>query len=191
MTIHLPHLRRRSFLDFNRASSVCRFPCRALTLCPQLCMGIQPGARFPAWSAHALPATLYGHFTQAINRNRPIAPHDVASVICQVLCHGGDAVAQTGGGVGAAEVGRCRLPVSKPVSKEPAVPALELIISYTAFKCCFQFQLAPLNPGSTTPSRRIPTPATSTSSAAPPRHGLTLVHFSAPRKRFLWDGGCM
>jgi len=35
-------------------------------------MGIQPGARFPARSADALPATLYGHSTQAIYRNRPI-----------------------------------------------------------------------------------------------------------------------
>ena len=45
-----------------RPISVYRFPCRALTLCPQLYMGIQPGARFPARSADALPETLYGHF---------------------------------------------------------------------------------------------------------------------------------
>jgi hypothetical protein len=44
----------------NRPISVYRFPRQALTLCPQLCMGIQPGARFPARSADALPATLYG-----------------------------------------------------------------------------------------------------------------------------------
>jgi len=50
----------------NRPISVSRFPRRALTLCPQLCMGIQPGARFPARSADALPVTLYGHFIQAI-----------------------------------------------------------------------------------------------------------------------------
>jgi len=56
----------------NRPISVYRFPARALTLCPQLSMGVQPGARFPMWSADALPATLYGHFTQAIYRNRPI-----------------------------------------------------------------------------------------------------------------------
>ena len=56
----------------NRPISVHRFPRRALTLCLQLCMGIQPDARFPAWSAEALPATLYGHFTQAIYRNQPI-----------------------------------------------------------------------------------------------------------------------
>jgi len=43
--------------------SVHRFPHRALTLCPQLCMDIQPGARFPARSADALPATHIGHFT--------------------------------------------------------------------------------------------------------------------------------
>jgi len=51
-----------------------RFLRRALTLCPQLCMGIQRDARFPARSADALPATLYGQFTQAIYRNRPIRP---------------------------------------------------------------------------------------------------------------------
>ena len=56
--------------------SVYRFPRQALTLCPQLCMGIQPGARFPARSADALPATLYGRFTQAIYRNRPITMLD-------------------------------------------------------------------------------------------------------------------
>jgi len=43
-----------------------RLPRRALTLCPQLCMGIPSDARFPAWSADALPATLYGHLTQAM-----------------------------------------------------------------------------------------------------------------------------
>jgi len=57
-----------------RPTSVYRFPRRALTLCPQLYMSIQPDARFPVWSAGALPATLYGHFTQAIYRSRPIAP---------------------------------------------------------------------------------------------------------------------
>ena len=61
-------------LLFNRPMSVYRFPRRALTLCPQLCMGIQPGARCPARSADALPATLYGQFTQAMFRNRPITP---------------------------------------------------------------------------------------------------------------------
>jgi hypothetical protein len=35
-------------------------------------MGIHRDARFPELSADALPATLYGHFTQAIYRNRPI-----------------------------------------------------------------------------------------------------------------------
>ena len=56
----------------NKPISVYRFPRGALTLCRQLRMGIQPGARFPARSADALPATLYGHFTQAIYRKRPI-----------------------------------------------------------------------------------------------------------------------
>jgi len=62
---------------FNGPISVYRFPRRALTLCPQLSMGIQPGALLPARSADALPATLYGHFTQAIYRNRPIGFHRV------------------------------------------------------------------------------------------------------------------
>ena len=58
----------------NKPISVYRFLRRALTLCPQLCMGIQSGARFPARSADALSATLYGPFTQEIYRNRPIRP---------------------------------------------------------------------------------------------------------------------
>jgi hypothetical protein len=62
----------RHLLHSHFEFSVYSFPRRALTLCPQLCMGIQPGARFPARSADALPATPYGHFTQAIYRNRPI-----------------------------------------------------------------------------------------------------------------------
>jgi hypothetical protein len=55
-----------------RPISVYSFPRRALTLCPQLCMGMQPGARCPAQSADALSATLHGHFTETIYRNRPI-----------------------------------------------------------------------------------------------------------------------
>jgi hypothetical protein len=67
---------RNPVWTFNLAPA---FPRGALTLCPQLCMGIQPGARVPARSADALSATLYGHFTQAIYRNRPIAiaRHDI------------------------------------------------------------------------------------------------------------------
>jgi len=37
-----------------RPISVYRLPRRALTLCPQLCMGSHPGARFPAQSADGL-----------------------------------------------------------------------------------------------------------------------------------------
>ena len=61
----------------NRPIAVYRFPCRALTHCPQLCMDSQPGARFPPRSADAWSATLYGHFTQPMYRNRPISgrPH--------------------------------------------------------------------------------------------------------------------
>jgi len=58
-------------LVLNRPISVYRFPRRAPTLCPQLCMGT-PGARFPALSTDALSAALYGHFTQAIYGHRPI-----------------------------------------------------------------------------------------------------------------------
>jgi hypothetical protein len=75
MSIH-PESKSCSDIDrvlvLNRPISVYRFLRRALTLCPQLCMGIQSDARFPARSADALPATLYGHSTQAIYRNRPI-----------------------------------------------------------------------------------------------------------------------
>jgi len=56
----------------NAPISVYRFPRRAPTLCPQLSMGIQLGARFPARGADALTVTLYGHVTQAMYRNRPI-----------------------------------------------------------------------------------------------------------------------
>ena len=59
----------------DRPDSVYGSPRRALTLCPQLCMGIQPGARCHTRSADALSATLYGHYTQAIYRNRPIDRH--------------------------------------------------------------------------------------------------------------------
>jgi len=62
----------KSALLTNRPISVYRFPRRALTLCSQLGVGIQPGTRFSARSADALPATLYGHFTQTTCRNRPI-----------------------------------------------------------------------------------------------------------------------
>jgi hypothetical protein len=60
----------------NWPTSVYRFDRRALTLSPQLCMGIQSGACFPARSADALPATLYRHFTQVIYRNRQIEEPD-------------------------------------------------------------------------------------------------------------------
>jgi hypothetical protein len=75
--LHQPHHLRLGTHE-NRPISLYRLPRRALTLCPQLCMGSQPGARFPARSADALPATEYGHFTQAIYRNRPIARRVIA-----------------------------------------------------------------------------------------------------------------
>jgi len=50
--------------ESNKLISVCRCPRGELTLCPQLCMGMQPGARFPARSADTMPASLYGHFTR-------------------------------------------------------------------------------------------------------------------------------
>ena len=52
-----------AFSASNRPIPVYRSPRRALTLCPQLCMVIQPGARFPARSADAVPESLYGRFT--------------------------------------------------------------------------------------------------------------------------------
>jgi hypothetical protein len=44
----------------------------------------------------------------------------------------------------AGNVGRCRLPISKPELKARLVSALETKMRRTAFKLCFQFQLAPL-----------------------------------------------
>jgi hypothetical protein len=69
-------VRNIRWVAFNRPISVHRFSRRAVTLCPQLCMGIHPGARFPARSAEALPAIVHGHFTQAINRNRPMKQNE-------------------------------------------------------------------------------------------------------------------
>jgi len=48
-------------------------------------------------------------------------------------------------------VGRCRLavskPVSKPVSKAPLVSVLEATMRCNAFRHCFQYQLVPLHRG--------------------------------------------
>jgi len=72
--LKIPFLSQLASYDvaINTLLSVYPFPRRTLTLCPQLCMGIQPGTCLPARSAEALPATLCGYFTQAIYRNRPI-----------------------------------------------------------------------------------------------------------------------
>jgi len=69
--------------------SVYRFPCRGLTLCPQLCMGIQADARFSARSADALPAPLYGHFTQAMYRIRPVCARPYRGAVCAATPRGG------------------------------------------------------------------------------------------------------
>jgi hypothetical protein len=45
------------------------------------------------------------------------------------------------------KVGRCRLTVSKPALKAPVVAALGATISRTAFKLCFQNQVAPVQQG--------------------------------------------
>ena len=86
-------------------------PRRALTLCLQLCMGIQPDARFPARSAVALPATLYGHFTQAIYRNRAIEASTGTSYRpwCAVRQVELEAIGEE-----KAKVGRCRWTLSYP-----------------------------------------------------------------------------
>ena len=52
----------------------------------------------------------------------------------------------------------------------------------TAFKLCFQFQVAALQCGNEY--------HTSASTIGSLQAGATLVHFSAQRKRFLWDRGC-
>ena len=90
-----------------------RFLRRALTLCLRLCMGIQLGACFPARSANAeaLSATLYGHVTQAIYRNRPIHRiqnelDDVAGNVWQALTYGEFGKVDM--------VGRCRVTLSNP-----------------------------------------------------------------------------
>jgi hypothetical protein len=58
------------------------------------------------------------------------------------------ALVQTVGGLdGVTMVGRCSLTVSKPVMKAPMVSAIETKIRGTAFKRCFQIQLAPLHTG--------------------------------------------
>ena len=44
-------------------------------------------------------------------------------------------------------VGRCRLTLSRPVWEAAMVSALETTMCWTAFKFCFQFQLAPLHSG--------------------------------------------
>jgi hypothetical protein len=81
--------------------SVHRFPRRVLTLFPQLCMGIEPGARFPARSADPLPATLYGHFTRAVYRNRPITWHPM---MWRAVSGGPYTEGYNNGGVGGAMV---------------------------------------------------------------------------------------
>jgi hypothetical protein len=89
------HRSSRHSLPYNRPvsvyrsayRSVYRFPRRALTHCQQLCMGIQPGARFPALSVDALPATLYGHSAQSMYRNRPILQMRVHICDADVACN--------------------------------------------------------------------------------------------------------
>jgi len=81
-------------------------------------MGIQPGALFPARSAVFLPATLYGHYTQAIYRNRPIlfrlslawGLHNIVSLLVR---HFADARI-VNPDIRDAMVGRCRLTPSNP-----------------------------------------------------------------------------
>jgi hypothetical protein len=93
----------------NRPISVYHFPRGALTLSLSPCMGIQPGARFPAWSADVLPATLYGHFTQEIYRHRPIKWHPMSLTwrtqeLAGPACELDDSGAARGGGNGARRV---------------------------------------------------------------------------------------
>jgi hypothetical protein len=70
----------------NRPISVYRFQRRALTLCPQFCMGIQPGACFPHRPLTLCPQLRMGILIQAIYRNWPIAPpYPVRHPPCRVL----------------------------------------------------------------------------------------------------------
>ena len=86
-----PHDMTFPNIDLKRPISVYRFTRGALTLCPPLCMGIQPGARLSAPSADALFATLYGHVTQAIYRNLPIEERQAS---CNSALPGGDRTAE-------------------------------------------------------------------------------------------------
>ena len=65
---------------------------------------------------------------------------------------------QRSAGQRAAEVGRCRLTVTKPTLKAPTVTALEAKTLCTAFKVCFQFQLAPLRGGAAPHEPTLPAP---------------------------------
>ena len=63
-----------------------------------------------------------------------------------------------GGHIFVYTVGWCKLMVSKSVLRARLVSALETKIRYTAFKVCFQFQLAPLQHGGATGTRLVKSP---------------------------------
>jgi len=93
------------------------------------------------------------------------------------------------GAESAGKVGQCRLVVSKPELKAPLVSVLETKTRYTAFKCCFQIQLAPLHQGSVD-HHAAPVPAP----VPPPHQGgacrmalITCFHtFANPRLLSRW-----
>ena len=79
--------------------------------------------------------------------------------------------------VGIIVVGRCGLPVSKPMLTTPTVSALEAIIWYIAFKVCFQLRLVPLHRGAAAAAR---------DECPRRRQGLTLVHFISAQPEPFW-----
>jgi hypothetical protein len=83
------------------------------------------------------------------------------------------------------QVGRCRLTVSKSMLKAPVASALEShkLLSTLAFN----FNLRRFIQGGVPAPRR----GEDACAVGARRQGLILVHFSAQRKRFLWDRGCM
>jgi len=87
----------------------------------------QPGARFPARSADALSATLYGHFTQAIYRNRHIVPREGPVYWRGHAALGQVQPAAVCGGVGAAADQRVdRRGDGRAVELDPMKPKLTL-----------------------------------------------------------------
>ena len=95
---------RARVLVLNRPISVYHFLRGALTLCPQLCMGIQPGARFPARSADACPQLCMGISPRRYTEIGLYPPRLVLDIVAVTLGHHGAAAEDGGVHVVAAQV---------------------------------------------------------------------------------------